>query len=121
MLPASSLIAQAAPKNTEADKAVAMKSSALTYNDISVPGFDAGMKIAVLHGDPSQAAPYTLRLKFPDGYAFPPHWHPNLEHVTVVSGTFFLGMGDVVKKDAAVAYAPGDYLIAPPRMSHFGG
>ena len=118
-LPISSALAQAAPKSSE-DHAIALKSSELTYNDISVPGFDAGLKIAVLHGDPSKAEPYTLRLKFPDGYAFPPHWHPNLEHVTVVSGTFYLGMGDTVKKDAAAAYQAGDYLVAPPRMSHFG-
>ena len=114
-----SLHAQAAQKGSD-EKAVALRAGELTYNPIEVPGFASGIKIAVLYGDPSQAAPYTLRLKFPDGYAFPPHWHPNLEHVTVVTGTFFLGMGEEVKKEAAVAYAPGDYLIAPARMSHFG-
>ena len=118
VLPFASALAQAAPKSDT--EATALKSSELTYNDISVPGFDAGLQMALLHGDPGKAEPYTLRLKFPDGYAFPPHWHPNLEHVTVVSGAFYLGMGDTVNKEAAMAYQPGDYLIAPPRMSHFG-
>lgn len=118
LLPLASAFAQAAPKSDR--EAIAMKGSELIYNDISVPGFDAGLKMVVLHGDPGKAEPYTLRLKFPDGYAFPPHWHPNLEHVTVVSGAFYLGMGDTVNKEAAMAYQPGDYLIAPPRMSHFG-
>jgi hypothetical protein len=113
------LHAQAAQKSSD-EKPVALKAGDITYNPIEVPGFASGLKIGVLHGDPSQPAAYTLRLKFPDGYAFPPHWHPNLEHVTVVSGTFFLGMGDEVNKDAAVAYQPGDFLVAPARMSHFG-
>jgi quercetin dioxygenase-like cupin family protein len=117
---ASAALAQDHTKASDATKPTAIKASELTYNDISVKGFDAGLKIAVLYGDPSQAAPYTLRLKFPDGYAFPPHWHPNLENVTVVTGTFYLGMGDTVDKSAAAAYQPGDYLVAPARMSHFG-
>src|SRR5438128_1889455 len=46
----------------------------------------------VLNGDPfKDGAPYTLRLKMPDGYRIGPHWHPTDENVTVLSGT--LGAG----------------------------
>lgn len=114
------LSAQHAEKSATDDKPMALKASSLTFADITPAGFQPGMQIAVLHGDPGKAEPYTLRLRFPDGYAFPPHWHPNLEHVTVVSGTFYLGMGDTVDKSAAQPYVPGDYLVAPPRQSHFG-
>ncbi|HEX6067084.1 MAG TPA: hypothetical protein VFZ04_22765, partial [Longimicrobiales bacterium] len=63
LLPLASAFAQAAPKSDR--EAIAMKGSELIYNDISVPGFDAGLKMVVLHGDPGKAEPYTLRLKFP--------------------------------------------------------
>lgn len=119
LFPVASAFAQAGPKSS-GDQPMALKASELAFSDVSVPGFAPGMQIAVLHGDPSQAGPYTLRLKFPDGYAFPPHWHPNVEHVTVVSGNFYLGMGDKVNKDVVSGYVPGDYLYAPPHKPHFG-
>ncbi|MGQ0813233.1 MAG: cupin domain-containing protein [Gemmatimonadota bacterium] len=118
-LPHSSALAQVAEKAAE-QKPVAIMATSLAFNDINVPGFDPGMQIAVLAGDPGKAEPYTLRLKFPAGYAFPPHWHPVIEHLTVVSGDFYLGMGETVDKAAAHAYKPGDFLIAPARMPHFG-
>jgi uncharacterized RmlC-like cupin family protein len=119
LVPLSTAFGQATEKSA-VDKPVALKAGDIVYTDAAVPGFQPGMKMAVVSGDPSKAEPYTLRLKFPDGYAFPPHWHPVLEHVTVLSGTFYLGMGDTVDKSAVAAYHPGDFLIAPPRMSHFG-
>jgi quercetin dioxygenase-like cupin family protein len=107
-------------KRTDPGQPVALKAAALTYGDINIPGFPSGLKSVVLHGDPTQPGLYTLRLQFPDGYVFPPHWHPMDEHVTVVSGTFYLGMGEKADQEAAQAYEPGDYLVAPARMAHFG-
>jgi len=48
----------------------------------------------VISGDPSKTGAYTVRLMFPAGYRFPVHWHPGAENLTVVSGTFQLGMGN---------------------------
>jgi hypothetical protein len=121
-LPYASAFAQESErKSTDTGQPVALKAAAITYGDINIPGFPPGLKSAVLHGDPTQPGPYTLRLRFPDGYVFPPHWHPMDEHVTVVSGTFYLGMGEKANPEAAQAYEPGDYLVAPARMAHFGG
>ena len=39
------------------------------------PDLPKGAQIAVLHGDPSKAGQFTVRLKMPDGYKIPPHWH----------------------------------------------
>src|SRR5687767_15283229 len=52
-----------------------------------------GAKIAVLEGDPSKEGPFVFRIKAPDGYRIPPHTHPKMERVTVISGTFNIGMG----------------------------
>jgi quercetin dioxygenase-like cupin family protein len=105
---------------TAADSMKDVRANAVKFAPIEVPGFTTGLQIGVLNGDPAQAGPYTLRLKFPSGYAFPAHFHPNAENVTVVSGRFFLGMGDRVNQSALKSYAPGDYLHIPARHPHFG-
>jgi len=61
-----------------------------------VPAFlSAGAQLAVLEGDPTAATgDFTVRLKMPDGYRIPPHWHPHRENVAVSLGNFTVGMGD---------------------------
>lgn len=91
------------------------------WADIEVPGFLSGLKIAAVHGDPSVAdEPYTLRLLFPDGYRFPPHWHPRAENVTVLEGTFRLAMGRKYDEAKLKTYQPGDYLFIAAENAHFG-
>lgn len=99
----------------------AVEAAALTWVDLESPGFDAGMKLAVIHGDPGVAGDYTLRLAFPAGYRFPAHWHPMAENLTVLSGTLLLGMGDTVDEAKLKAYRPGDYLHIAAKHPHFGG
>ncbi len=83
------------------------------------PFFPAGAKFAVLQGDPSAAGEYTVRLSMPAGYVIPPHWHPTDEHVTVVSGTMLLGMGDQVDRAKAARLAAGGFISAPAKAHHF--
>ena len=92
----------------------------LGFQPLEVPGFKSGMQLAVLHGDPGSKGDYTIRLKFPAGYMFPAHYHPNAEHLTVLSGTFLLSMG--AKEGGALReYMPGDFLYIPAKKPHFGG
>lgn len=79
----------------------------------------AGAQFAVIEGDPSQRGFFTLRLRLPDGYVIPPHSHPGVERLTVISGTFNLGMGDRVDRQDTRALAPGSYFSMPPGMNHF--
>ena len=94
-------------------------SAGLQWSDLKVPGFAPGVKIAVLHGDPSKKGDYTIRLRMPDNYVVPPHWHPGGEHVTVLQGSFSLGMGETFDRGALRTYGPGDFLYAPAKMPHF--
>jgi len=95
--------------------------SSLGWSDFQPPGFDPGLKLAVINGDPSKPGEYTVRLMFPAGYRFPVHYHPGAENLTVVSGTFQLGMGNTADWSAVKNYGPGDYIYVPPRHAHFGG
>lgn len=98
------------------------RSAELEWSPMTPKGFDEGMELAVVRGDPSQAdEPYVIRLRFPDGYRFPPHWHPVPENVTVLKGTFRLGMGERADESRIQRYEPGDYLFIPAGHPHFGG
>ncbi|HET7322253.1 MAG TPA: cupin domain-containing protein, partial [Longimicrobiaceae bacterium] len=83
--------------------------------------FPAGAEMAVLQGDPSMAGEvFTVRLRFPDGYVIPAHWHPTDEHVTVIRGTLLLGMGDRFDADAFLPpLGAGDFITARAHMNHF--
>ncbi len=78
-----------------------------------------GAKIAVLEGPLSEAAAFTARIKLPDGYKVNPHWHPGIEHVTVISGHFMMGMGEKWDDKAMHTLGPGDVMIMQPKNPHY--
>jgi len=79
----------------------------------------AGAKIAVLEGDPTKEGFFTMRLRFPDGFKVQPHWHPRIEHVTVISGTLNIGMGDKFDQTSTRQMPTGTFGFWPPQMHHF--
>ena len=85
------------------------------------PMLPAGAQIAVLSGNPTQAVPYAVRLKFPANFAIPAHSHPTNENVVVTSGALTLGMGDTLMKGAAAnkTLQVGGYALMPANMNHF--
>jgi hypothetical protein len=83
------------------------------------PILPRGAKVAVLAGDPSKEGPFTLRLMAPDGYTVPAHWHPTDENVTVISGSFGIGLGDKVDKAEVRFLSPGSYVRLTKEERHF--
>lgn len=84
-----------------------------------VPSLPPGAKIAVIEGPLTEAVPFTFRLKFPANYRIPAHWHPAIEHVTVISGTFNMGTGDKLDAAATKPLSAGSVAIMPPKTAHF--
>lgn len=78
-----------------------------------------GTQIAVVEGDPSKAGPYTVRVKIPDGGRFAPHSHADVEHVTVISGTLLVGLGDAMDVSKMKALDAGSYVVIPSGLHHF--
>jgi quercetin dioxygenase-like cupin family protein len=78
-----------------------------------------GARIAILEGDPTKEGPFVFRVKLPDGYRVPPHTHPKVERVTVISGTFHIGMGNKFDATAAKVLSAGTYGHWPAGMTHF--
>ena len=58
------------------------------------PSMPPGPKVAVLHGDPAKEGYFVMRLKAPDGFKVPPHYHPSDENLTILQGTFMIGTGE---------------------------
>jgi len=83
------------------------------------PQLPKGAQVAVVYGDPSKKDLYIIRAKMPDGYAIAAHWHKKAENVTVISGTFNVGMGDKLDKQKGEALGPGGFFGAAPKMRHY--
>ena len=81
--------------------------------------FPAGAKMAVLAGDPGKAALFTVRLDLPAGYKIAAHTHPADEYITVISGTFLLGMGDKVDAAKATKLQAGEFGTVGATMHHY--
>jgi len=83
------------------------------------PVFEKGMSFTVVSGDPGASGIFVVRLKMPAGYKIAPHWHPTDEHVTVMNGTFSVGMGETFDKAALKDLPAGGYVLLPAEMRHY--
>ena len=75
--------------------------------------------MAVVSGDPSKAAQFTVELSLPDGYRFPPHFHPTDEAVEVKQGTFLFAMGDKFDAAQLKGMSVGEKGSVPANSHHF--
>jgi quercetin dioxygenase-like cupin family protein len=83
------------------------------------PAFPPSVRMAVLVGDTSQAAPYVVRVKVPANVKLMPHRHPEDRIYTVMSGVFYIGLGDVFDATKLMAYGPGSVIVLPGNTSHY--
>ena len=84
------------------------------------PNLPKGAKLAVLYGDPAkEGLLFVIRVKLPANYKIAAHSHPTDEVVTVLSGTFLVGMGDKLAPASAKAFPAGSVIVAPAKTNHF--
>ena len=57
------------------------------------PGIATPERAQGARGRPEQGRMFTVRIKMPAGYVIPPHTHPKIERVTVLSGELGLAWG----------------------------
>jgi quercetin dioxygenase-like cupin family protein len=81
--------------------------------------FPPSVRLAVIVGQPSQNAPYTIRVKVPHGVKLMPHRHSEDRVYTVISGVFYIGLGDRFDPDKLGAYPPGSVVVLPGNTFHF--
>lgn len=79
-----------------------------------------GAEIAVISGDPNkEGSPFVMRFRYSGKARIPPHWHPTDEHLTILSGTFRLGVGERGDESATTALGPGAYAFVAAKMAHY--
>jgi len=81
--------------------------------------FPPSVRLAVVVGQPSGPGPYTIRVRVPHGVKLMPHRHPEDRVYTVISGVFYIGLGDQFNPDTLQAYPPGSVIVLPGNTSHF--
>jgi quercetin dioxygenase-like cupin family protein len=83
------------------------------------PSLPAGSQMLVLEGDPKKPGLFTIRLKLPAGSRVQPHWHPQPERATVISGTVAVGFGESFDEAHMKTFGAGSYYVNPPRVPHY--
>ena len=83
------------------------------------PAFPPSVRLAIVVGRPSEVGPYTIRVRVPHLVKIMPHRHPEDRVYTVMSGVFYIGLGDQFDADKLQAYPPGSVIVLPGDTSHF--
>ena len=83
------------------------------------PAFPPSARLAVVVGEPSEKGLYTVRVKVPNGVKLMPHSHQEDRVYTVISGIFYIGVGDRFDAGTLQAYPPGSVVALPGNTSHF--
>jgi hypothetical protein len=81
--------------------------------------FPPRARLAVLIGDPSKPGPYVIRVRLPGGVKMMPHVHVEDRVYTVISGVFYIGLGDTFDAARLTAHAPGSVIVLPAGTAHF--
>src|SRR5206468_10646233 len=82
------------------------------------PSLPPRAEFVLREGNPAEAVPLTFRLRFPANYRIPAHWHSVIEHVTVLSGTLNVGMGEQTTYTGGTALNAGSFAAMPAKMVH---
>jgi Domain of unknown function (DUF4437) len=118
LLGATALLAEEASKSSATSAHVMLTSGDLKWVD-GPPSLPPGSKVAAMEGNPKEAGLFTMRLKLPANYKVAAHWHPADEHVTVISGTFYMGMGQKLDEASVKELPAGSFVMMPTKQPHF--
>ncbi|WP_431859551.1 cupin domain-containing protein [Azospirillum sp.] len=116
-LPVLSLALVAAASAAAADRHVVLSPDAVKWEPATP--LPAGAEWSVIYGKPAEPGPFAVRVRFPTGYAVPAHWHSRDEAVTVLSGTFAVGMGETADRDKVQTLTAGGFFAMPANMRHY--
>ena len=85
------------------------------------PTFPPSAGLANVVGEPSKPGPYTIRVKVRSGVKPMPHRHreDRAYSYTVISGVFYIGLGDEFDAGKLHAYPPGSVIVLPGDTYHY--
>jgi quercetin dioxygenase-like cupin family protein len=68
---------------------------------------------------PTRAGRGSTRVKIPAGKHVAAHTHPQDELVTVIDGTWYVGVGDKYDPAKLKGYPAGSFVLIPAGLPHF--
>jgi quercetin dioxygenase-like cupin family protein len=86
---------------------------------MELPALPASARLADIVDHPPEHAPYVIRVKVSAGTRVMPHVHPEHRIYTVMSGIFYIGIGEEFKAEELRAYPPGSVIVLPGNTPHF--
>ncbi len=99
------------------DKFHAIRSEDVEWKPFAA--FPPAARLAVLVGDPGKPGPYVIRVRLPMGTRMMPHKHPEDRIYTVISGVFYIGLGEKFDENTLSAFGPGSLVVLPGGQPHF--
>jgi len=114
----SALLFCLAPAFAQQHQHVMVNPGEITWKE-GPPSLPKGAQMSVLYGDPAKEGMFVMRLKLPANYRIPAHTHPVDEVVTVVSGSFNIGMGTAFDPAKTKAITTGGVIAMSPGMQHY--
>lgn len=79
----------------------------------------SGSEFALLEGSMTAAGPYTFRIKFLQPVRSDPETHSSVDHIVVLSGTFYIGFGKRFERNRMRALSAGSFVAVPAGAAHF--
>jgi anti-sigma factor ChrR (cupin superfamily) len=114
-------VAITATVSSQEKKEMAEAHMIVRYGDLKWTPILKGCDLATVSGDSSaDGAPFVVRLRCVDGAKIPAHWHPTDENVTVLKGTFLVGMGETFDESKLQPMNVGSFVSMPKEMRHYG-
>jgi hypothetical protein len=86
---------------------------------MELPSLPTSARLADIVDHPSERPPYVIRVKVSAGTRVMPHVHPENRIYTVMSGVFYIGLGEEFKEEDLKAYPPGSVIVLPGNTPHF--
>jgi len=83
------------------------------------PPNNPAIKAAWVLGAKQKSGPYILRVKLASGGKISPHMHPDQRSSTVLSGTIYVGFGEIFDEAMLVAIPAGAVYVAPANVPHY--
>lgn len=103
------------PAHAQQGEATAVVPESLKWSPTPFPD----VAVAVVAGNPMASGVYAIFAKYKAGGRSAPHTHPDQRVVTVISGTYYTGLGTVFDETKLRPLHSGSVLIVPANTPHY--
>jgi len=103
------------PARAQQAEATAVVPESLKWSPTPFPD----VTVAVVAGNPIASGVYAIFAKYKAGGRSAPHTHPDQRVVTVISGTYYSGLGTTFDEAKLRPFHSGSVLIVPAKTPHY--